>query len=348
MKKENNIEIYPFTAFDLPLLRYQNINDKSINLIPVCPPALNIASNDFSYLDRRTVVYENNYRPDKYCFIAENKSFAEIEWAIEYSEELEDREIILYRNQLQDYEPLLKFARKKTVYTYSNKHPEDLRKISKLNTISDCKIIGVISAGGNNNKQEVCLSITSALRRNGFKAESLFITKEFSIIGFSVLDLDELFGVDYDSTLRTINSTITNKIKEEFLDFLVLEIPGDVARYNHSILNGSGLQTYIFSQAINIDTAICCVPFSGNSENYYLKIADHINRKFSIENIYFHMSNFAISKSISAATKKISGGDVDAELYIEYLRKIKMKLNDVDDLCTNEGADRIALDLNCN
>ena len=74
-------------------------------------------------------------------------------------------------------------------------------------------------------------------------------------------------------------------------DVLIVEIPYAILGMNPQHLLGCGEYPFIFSQALDFDYIVCCVPVNCAEEFQLRRIDNHLKTKFGMRCISYHVSN---------------------------------------------------------
>lgn len=113
-------------------------------------------------------------------------------------------------------------------------------------------------------------------------------------------------GVTESRKIEEPNLFVAALEKEEMPDVILVEAPDAVMRFNDAAPNGFGILTYMLTQALCIDSFICCVPF----ELAVNQLLEMLSKDFSIRlgsPIHaVHVSNIVVDSASILQTHEIS------------------------------------------
>ena len=113
-------------------------------------------------------------------------------------------------------------------------------------------------------------------------------------------------GVTESQKIENLNMFIASLELEEMSNVILVEAPDAVMRFSDSAPNGFGILTYMLTQALRIDSFVCCVPFE-LVDSQFLKM---LSRDFSIRLgspiDAVHVSNVIVDSARVLETHKIS------------------------------------------
>lgn len=97
--------------------------------------------------------------------------------------------------------------------------------------------------------------------------------------------------------IAALNQLAHDVLETERSELLLVEAPDAVIKYNYIAPNGFGIQTYMLSQALEPDFAVCCVPADTASERFLDTIGQELLRRYECSVIGFHVSNYVIDSA---------------------------------------------------
>ncbi len=204
-------------------------------------------------------------------------------------------------------------------------------KLDRMCVTPKTRIIMVCSIGSNNNKEEICLSITEALKNSGRKVGVVFPDYLYLFIGCHFIKYENLFKNSVEDAINAIKGYIRYLSQTYKYDDLIICSPGDAVKYNEEILNTSGLYTFAISQALDPSIMICCVPFSLHEIDYYEILGNYLHEKYGSDEILFHMSNYIIDPKKTIRNHSICGVHIDRTEYKKAMKSLKRLENIVFD-----------------
>ena len=85
------------------------------------------------------------------------------------------------------------------------------------------------------------------------------------------------------------------RLQERYgLDAIICDIPDGLMAYNTRVLGSAGIYAYMISQAVNIETLVCAMPFEYGNEEYYDALAKILWKRFNARRVLLHLSNVLI------------------------------------------------------
>lgn len=327
-----NVFVFPFTANQLPLLRYQSLN-KDINIVPVLPPCYQLPDCNLAILDHgapvsyTTADYKCASKDDSFCFSHGDHHYGSIEFGTKFLKELHNTGSRIEADlspweleQVQSYESGV-YDRIKSTNWGSDVIQQSPRYRDELNDIR-ASVYAVGSLMADNNKAEVCLALTQHLRNTGKKAVCVLSEYVYHYLGVNTFNYYDVFSDTPDNMLLRINHYFYELQQATNCDCIVCDIPGSLFKYSKKVVNSAGIYAFILSQAISINKLICCAPLSYSTMEYYQLIADQIHSKFDVGEVYFHMSNYMFMSNAIPVSGSLPGCYVPASTYESVLAEV--------------------------
>jgi len=177
-------------------------------------------------------------------------------------------------------------------------------------------LVPVILIGGlleENNVFEIFAKTLATLRKKGYVVTAFSNSAYCSLIQahslrrvFSSRDLCEKEKIDYIAALINMIE------KEERPDLILIQAPDAIIRYSDTVPNGYGILTYMLSQAIPIDSCVCCFQsYSGNIEKLAQSISSDTMARLGFSVDFVHLSNTIIDNNILLEKRIISTAKID-------------------------------------
>lgn len=327
-----NIFVFPFTPNQLPLLRFQNLIRSDINIIPIAPPCYKHSSDDLARLDNGSAaVYSNkDYRDAKstdcFCFTGGDKSFESLKFGASILKEVINYSCRIMidltgaeRRQFQALDPALYQKVKNIEEDFSVR--KEIDENAQLKSIS-VPVYAVGSISSNNNKQEVCLSITQRIMQSGKRVVYICSEKVYEFLGINTFHYDSFFSLGPDLMILKINHFFYHIQESTNCDCIVCDIPGSLFKYNDKLIASAGVFGYIISQALPIQKLVCCVPASYNGIDFYKMIANEIHNIFKVREVIFHMSNYMLANENRPIEGQLPGYYLPYSLYLSVLKQV--------------------------
>ena len=327
-----NIFVFPFTAEQIPLTRFQSALCRDNNIVPIVPSCIKIPNANLSMLDNgddidlKFVDWKNAQKNDIFCFVCGDGSINSYEFGVKFA-----KEVMSIGHSVEIHLDRMGVMRLKTIdndFLQDNKicFPQKVLDIQAVDSGEKAQLfpvgVPVIAVGSivaENNKKEVCLSLLEYYRDKGKRVECVFSDSIYRYLGLHILDYEALFENGIDLMIYYINNYFYRLQKKTECDMIICDLPGGMMKYSSELIDSAGVYSYIISQAIEIQKVICCVPLSYNTIEYYQTIADVIHQKFDVKEIFFHMSNYLVDTKRSPISERMPGCFIDRNDYISML-----------------------------
>lgn len=360
-----NTFVYPFTDSYLPILNYQ----KDLLISPILTPDKSFIEDNLYMLDNYTYYndFKKNYRTGNinheinYACVKNIRTKGNYRFIVNYSNKLmlENKEIKFYLDKIDvmNIEIIDKnLANKIKIEKYSSdkfiekilsnggvKGFLDVSQNSSFKKIKS-KIISIGSIISDKNKMEVCLSLYKHLTSEGKKVTCILSNSFYSELGLYTISYNNLFTYGIDFAMAIINSFFEYVYKCTKCEYIICDIPGNLLKYDNKFISDNTITANLILNSLNVDTLICCVPFSKNGLEYYTEIGKEISRNLPFGKLAFHMSNYVVDYEINFGGN-YQGFYIDKSNYTKEIEKINSKMNIIYDLREYDSLKKLSDDL---
>jgi peptide maturation system protein (TIGR04066 family) len=220
--------------------------------------------------------------------------------------------------------------------------------------------IPVLFIGGlleENNVFEIFLKITAKLRNKNFKVLALspnIFSLLFNIYPIPYLNNAPEMNLDFHISeaekIKQLNYYIKILQEKEIPDIIIIQMPDAILRFSELVPNGYGILTYMLSQVLNPDFALCCLQSYVGSLNEFIQyVSNDIQSRLGFPIDVFHLSNIVIDSSVLMEENSISCIYTNKDIvkyYTDRNSNVSFPLyNLIDDNSMNQLIDYIILNL---
>jgi len=190
--------------------------------------------------------------------------------------------------------------------------------------VPQAKVVFVAGLLKGLDQQRVCLGLAERAKKRGYRAAVLGSGKWLPLLGYhnigELMDEDSPRGVD---AVRLLNCLIRKIDTTQRPDMMIVEIPGEMMKFNDMICGDFGVGMFKISQAVKADETICCLPFGEYTEEFYHSISDYTEKKFDSKIGYYHISNRAFLYNESMEVRESVTFATGAEKTAEKVAKMQ-------------------------
>lgn len=324
-----DLYIFPFGTKYIALEKYKDWFIGEGNVNPVCSPANKVISSldNYSNVENHTIDEYDLSRSGDDVAVFLNNDYMECD--LIYGAKLSK---LFIENQIQllcDFnQKNIKFSN----YTNNsflekyvvNSFFSDTLQTSALPSIKElpARIIAVCSAGGFNNKNEVCFSIASALRKKGRKVGMIFTESVYKYFGCHYMRVENIILNGIEDAPFVIFNYVDELVRKHGYEDVIIYIPGEAIRFSGDVISDYGIYAYLLGQIFNFSKLICCCPVLNGSEQFYKQIAQYLQEKIGYEELYFHISNYVLDEDETKNYHSIQGYFINKKYYELILKNI--------------------------
>lgn len=181
-------------------------------------------------------------------------------------------------------------------------------------------IIGIGGTIEQADQTDVLLLTTYLLRQQGYRVSFLGEEPFCELLdGYSFKSILQS-SLSYEQRIRWINDSVYKIEKIEDPDFIVVQIPGVLMRFNDTLIGDAGSSTYIFSEALNIDHYVCCAMYGIYDQKSFKDLSLQVENKFGFRITCAHISNKMVDVINSIELMKMKYIRVPLKQVDEYLQ----------------------------
>ena len=185
-------------------------------------------------------------------------------------------------------------------------------------------VVGVGGTVEQADQTDVSLLTTYLLRQQGYRVSLLGEESFFELLdGYSFKSILQS-SLSYEQRIRRLNEFVYQIERIENPDFIVVQIPGVLMRFNDTLIGDAGSSTYIFSEALRIDHYICCAMYGMYDQKSFKDLSLQVENKFGFGITCAHISNKMVDVSNSMELMKMKYIRVPLRKVDEYLHDQKM------------------------
>lgn len=141
-------------------------------------------------------------------------------------------------------------------------------------------------------QQRVSLGLAKRAAERGYRAAVIGSGKWLPLIGYhdigGLMEGNRVYG---EETVRLLNSLIRKIDTEEKPDMLIVEIPGELMKFNEMVCGDFGVGMYKISQAVKAEEIVCSLPYGEYTEGFYNSVSEYAEKKYDRGIGYFQISN---------------------------------------------------------
>ena len=324
------IVFLPFTRYYLPIV-FGCKSDQPLSIISA-PAIRDDIRSYFSRYEYKNVVNTELNKTDSFVIISTHGDFEQFKWAYDYLNQnniCRDRiRLAINKEEQKMYAQLLPEIQD---YEMIKSSIEDQNERSFSLSKMDCEVTAIISISGDNNKDNVTMSLNNHFVDNDYQVVSCYSNNAYKVLGNPTIDYDWLLSLGADNSIFRLNSFITNICKKRKPNKVLFSVPGDLLKYNSRIINSAGIYSFMLGRSVKINKAICCLPADIYSQRYLELLSNRINHILNCEETLFHMSDHYVSSNMSNLYRSIESIVINKDVY----QSIKDKTNRKNDLIYN-------------
>lgn len=168
-------------------------------------------------------------------------------------------------------------------------------------------------------QKRICLSFAQQIQMHGYHVSILGCNSFFPFLGFH--DIETLFDDSVD-TIRRLSSLIYKIDTVEKPDVILIEVPGEIMKFNNILCGDFGVSLFKVSQAVSADGMICCFPYGKYNDDFCNTINEYLQKKFDCTADCFHISNRMLLYNES----------IEYSEYLTFSRKMQDALINIDEM----------------
>jgi peptide maturation system protein (TIGR04066 family) len=172
------------------------------------------------------------------------------------------------------------------------------------------------------------LSLTSELRRNGYKVSTV-CTRNYS----ELVNLHSIPSFMYSTGNTEVEKIVkfNRYVKSielfEKPDIIIIGIPGGSIKYNDKLTNQFGIMTYLISRAVQADFSILCTWCDDKLEHYINNILEIYEKRFEFQIDCICISNSSFNIEQSDLNRKFIFNYLDNQRIEDVIKQVQKKID---------------------
>ena len=161
-------------------------------------------------------------------------------------------------------------------------------------------------------------ALAAKIKESGLRAAVLTKHAIGGIFGF-YMAYNALYNTNMndDDKILHLNSIIKEIEETDLPDVLLMEAPDAVMKYTDGFPNGSGIHSYILTQAVVPDYFICCLPYDLAINEFIEDLSRGFVIRFGVPIGAVHVSNLTIDNNDSVQYNRLTYS------YIAHIRVLQ-------------------------
>ena len=153
----------------------------------------------------------------------------------------------------------------------------------------------VVFVGGlirNCGQTRICLGLSRTVKNKGYKATVLGCNAAYPIMGYH--DMSDLFDDEKTkpvNVIRLLNNLIYKIDTVEEPDVMIIEIPGEIIKYNDFVCGDFGLSMFQVANAVKADSFIADLPYGEYNNEFLENLNRYVERKIDCPIMSYSISN---------------------------------------------------------
>jgi len=166
-------------------------------------------------------------------------------------------------------------------------------------------VIFVGGLSGDYDQQEIVLRLSAQLRKKGHRVSAFMGGDIFTLLKCHSYSPVLRSNIDNGLKVLALNQMLRKICEKEHPELIIMELPGDVIRFNEVLTGGFGVDTFLLSQAVLPDFFIACVAYGAYNGAYFKEVSAYCQNHFGFSVNEIHVSNKLLDYSKTVERQKL-------------------------------------------
>jgi peptide maturation system protein (TIGR04066 family) len=200
----------------------------------------------------------------------------------------------LSTEQMEQIKAICKQNNVHVQFLYADVSTDIINDTAEMLYSIDTPIISVSGVDENTNKFEVQLELYNRLKKDGYSVSWVSSRNEMLLCGEHPLP-DFMFQTSISETQKILmyNHFVKFIEEQESPDVIILGIPGEMMPNSKLQVGHFGTTAFQIFNAVNPDFSVLCVHCNGNNEDYFDRLLQAMEYKFSVETDCIYISSIS-------------------------------------------------------